>query len=903
MAISGASKPLDVNSSARTGTLVEKLTIGMGPPPTKRRKKIVVSSSEDEEIEGSSFKRGSDPPGVQASSNASDGQNRNHSSAKVLPTRVRSNHKTAINASKGFTTESNPPSSPTKLRSKPNNVRRESRPTSLDAYFSAGSTSRLAGQSVGQTSKPGTSIEEEDFIEDDSFDDELRRLSEPHKTGQGRDRETPAPFQSLVEKAGASKLPLGSQIFRKARNDVRKVEKDHKASGSGQDDTRPWADRYGPTSIEELAVHKKKVADVREWLEGVCSGLSTKSLLILKGAAGVGKTTTVSTIARALDLDIIEWKNPMVSDFASENYLSTSARFEDFLGRGGKFASLQIAGAENADTSHNSPIQRGTAAQKKIILVEEFPTISTSNTTALQLFRTSILRYLARNPAYINGSASKTEDDRDAAMPLVMIVTESQLNSFTSSNDNFTAHRLFGADILSHPNTDMIEFNSIAPTYITKALNLVIQKEARDSGRRRVPGSLVLKRLSEVGDVRSAIGSLEFLCLKSQDGEDWGGTVASKGKKGAKSAAALTNMEKGSLELATQREASLGLFHAVGKVVYNKREGPGEVNPPVDPPTQPPDHLPQHVRLKPPDVSVDDLVNETGTDTPTFVAALHENYVLSCSGNDFTDTLNACIEYLSDTDVLVSERGGRHRGNVTFKGVTTDSLRQDEIAFQVAVRGLLFSLPFPVKRGGPPPGTAGRVGGKGDAFKMFYPASMRLGRQMQEIEEMIEWWIRRQRDSTTLTAFSIDLYGGDGNRDEVASWAQRRTPEQSARNQLGGIGACIIPSKDAVVLETLPYAALIERHRPSPIFTEELDRITRVTGEVQPAIEGIPDELETEGSANKRKTQRLPAKAKPYLNGIQPRAGGSQASGASGSSMAVEQAVGHLYLSDDDIED
>lgn len=35
------------------------------------------------------------------------------------------------------------------------------------------------------------------------------------------------------------------------------------------DDGLPWAQRFCPSSLEELAVHKKKVADVRDWLSSV----------------------------------------------------------------------------------------------------------------------------------------------------------------------------------------------------------------------------------------------------------------------------------------------------------------------------------------------------------------------------------------------------------------------------------------------------------------------------------------------------------------------------------------------------------------------------------------------------------------------------------------------------------
>ena len=41
-------------------------------------------------------------------------------------------------------------------------------------------------------------------------------------------------------------------------------------------DTRPWAEKYGPASLEEVMVHKKKVADVQGWLYGVLQGRDPK---------------------------------------------------------------------------------------------------------------------------------------------------------------------------------------------------------------------------------------------------------------------------------------------------------------------------------------------------------------------------------------------------------------------------------------------------------------------------------------------------------------------------------------------------------------------------------------------------------------------------------------------------
>lgn len=50
-------------------------------------------------------------------------------------------------------------------------------------------------------------------------------------------------------------------------------------SDSLGDDSTPWAQRFQPLELEELAVHKKKVSDVRGWLEASFSGID-KSVCI-----------------------------------------------------------------------------------------------------------------------------------------------------------------------------------------------------------------------------------------------------------------------------------------------------------------------------------------------------------------------------------------------------------------------------------------------------------------------------------------------------------------------------------------------------------------------------------------------------------------------------------------------
>lgn len=578
-----------------------------------------------------------------------------------------------------------------------------------------------------------------------------------------------------------------------------------------------------------------------------------KRLLILRGPSGAGKTAAVSALAKTMDLDISEWRNPVDADFSSEAYTSMSSQFEDFIGRNGTFGSLDFVDLRTStQLPSHTPEPPTSSKQRKAIMMEEYPNTFTSTSQALKSFRSSILQYLAANIP--QASLQLNQHIQHSIRPLVMIITETSTDAASSSVESFTAHRLLGPDILHHSGTSIIEFNPVAPTLLVKALELVIHKEARESGRRRIPGPSVLKKLAEVGDVRSAIGSLEFLCLRGGDEDDWGGRVANKSKKNASSA--LTKLEKASIELLSQREASLGLFHAVGKVVYNKREEPHSANRP----SQPPDHLPQHARLKVSEVSIDTLMDETGTDSRTFVAALHENYVMSCESEDFTESLNDCLDALSDSDVLVSDRNGRfNSARKTYHGTATDALRQDEIAFQTAVRGLLFALPYPVKRNTHPV----RGGGQNCGHRLFYPASMRLRRQMEEIEDLVDQWSDRSKPATTLS----DLNDGES------------------------VNARIRSTKSEVILERLPYIAKIQHSKALGAGSSELERITQFKG-FRVAIEEPLEDDDLTSGAMKDKIMMPP----PPVPAMEDKFGQDN-------SMPLGEDFGKLYLSDDDIED
>lgn len=637
--------------------------------------------------------------------------------------------------------------------------------------------------------------------------------------------------------------------------------------------------------------------------------MEQKILLVLKGPSGAGKTATVAALAEAMNLDVSEWKNPTDTNVASEGYVSMSSQFEDFLGRSGKFGSLTLTESSSGQNLVSSVLEPQIENKKKIILIEEFPNTFTSTSTALKSFRSSILNYLAANTPtglFLSRQLGLSIN----ASGIIMIITETHLAQPSSFDDNLSAHRLLGPDILNHPGVSVIEFNPIAPTFLMKALDLVIQKEARQTGRRRVPGALVLKKLSEVGDVRSAIASLEFLCLKGEDGDDWGGTVASRIKNEPNSSSTSTRMETKSLEMVTQREASLGIFHAVGKVVYNKRELVNTADSNVEPATQPPNHISQHARHKVSQVSVEELMNETGADTQTFIAALHENYVLSCEGSTFIDSINGCIDALSDSDLLCSGSGGRFSSSglgagfsrAIHQGTASDSMRQDELCFHVAVRGLLFELPYQAKRCAPPSGLAGRRGGKGDAFKMFYPTTLRLSKQIEEVESLVDRWTKQCGAGVTLpeSAYGKELDAGFIALSGVAAWnRQSPVPNNSASGCTHDIGLRLRTgmnmTKIDLILETLPYIAKIERCNPSHAYgLGELERITQYRS-VHSANDQISDDDRVEidlGTSAMKSTIESRHRYVDRGNTISVKP-----------ALPAEIGLGKLYLSDDEIED
>ncbi|KAK1036133.1 RFC checkpoint protein Rad17 [Friedmanniomyces endolithicus] len=753
---------------------------------------------------------------------------------------------------------------------------------SIFSFFNATTQRQQLSQPSASPQKP--TQEEPEAIHDQTDDDGTAvSLSKGSSTALAvRKRKSQ---QTVSTKDDAFSVPSATQKFRKT-NDGSRIA----FLGVVNEDKRPWTEQFAPLDLSDLAVHKRKVADVRQWLESAVDGKRQK-VLVLKGAAGTGKTTTIRLLAKELGATVSEWQNPAGADPSTEGSTTTAGHFEDFVRRVGKSSSLSFAVGDHVEAVPDH-VKEGVDRTKQIVLVEEFPNTFSRTSATLQSFRSTLLQYVS-SPAVQEARVT----------PIVMIISETLLSTNTAAADSFTAHRLLGPELLNHPLINTIEFNPVAA------------RDHRTQGSAQVratknAGPQVLKRLAETGDIRSAVSSLEFLCLRGDDTESWSSRIQFTKPKKKPVEPLLTKAEDDALRLVSNRESSLGIFHAVGRVVYNNRISP----PSGQSPAEPPPWLPQHRRPKIPERDVDSLIDELGTETSTFIAALHENYALSCTSSSSTETtlasLSDCAENISDADLLSVDRFAF--GTRAFSGSAVDGLRQDEMAFQVAVRGLLFSLPFPVHRSS--------VSGtnKADAHRMFYPASLKLWKRREEVEGMVEL-LTAQAQSGSLDGVREAYQPRGAVRGEgVEAWSRNTgnfvlsAADQITSDDDDAPRSTVTQAE--MLLERLPFLAQIlaarQRTEAPSLLLRNVLSVSRMTGRTDDATAAEePEDEDAPAPGDAWSTD------KPDLDDgdhsklrtkTKEKSGGKEAMGKTeggGLAIPVEMRVERLVLEEDDIVD
>ncbi|KAI0079145.1 Rad17-domain-containing protein [Panus rudis PR-1116 ss-1] len=460
-----------------------------------------------------------------------------------------------------------------------------------------------------------------------------------------------------------------------------------------------WTTLYEPKSEEDLAVHKKKVQDVRQWFleafEGGPSGKLRKyrRILVLTGPAGSGKTATVRVLSEELGFEVLEWRNGVDEKHSrdtfeesstSEDYESLSQRFRSFMTRAVSCRPILSAGTSLQPSSSSSQVRR------RVVLLEDLPNVLHPSTQ--QMFHAALESFV--------------DDSSLASTPIVIIISDSGLrgeidqdemgasSSWRSkSRDVIDIRTVLPSSLQFSPYVTHVEFNPIATTLMRRALQSIINSHFSSGAKSKscalgaAPSKDVLDLVidSSQGDIRSAIMSLQFAIVSHALNS---APVGGKGKKKKGNNAS----SRALMELVTRREQSLALFHLLGKLLYNKRKG----DPPAssasakdvhrdkeldaklkDPPKLPP-HLSSHDR-PPSRVNIESLYADSPIESGLLSLYVHQNYTQFCNEVDECDSLMDNLSWIDSNLGETWQQSNPHR-------------------FHLISLGTLHSLPHPVTR-------------------------------------------------------------------------------------------------------------------------------------------------------------------------------------------------------------
>ncbi|KAJ3399910.1 Cell cycle checkpoint protein rad17 [Chytriomyces hyalinus] len=415
-----------------------------------------------------------------------------------------------------------------------------------------------------------------------------------------------------------------------------------------------WVDKHMPLIERELAVHPRKISDVREWLQSAVSTdpLDTamrnlhKShrLLALTGKSGVGKTATIRMLAMELDVDVVEWVNP-THGYASDDSYSPSilSKFTEFVSSARKANTLVFTNESELDESAY-PL---TKTSKKLILIEDLPNLS--HTATRTLFHAVLQSHVQSQSAVV--------------YPIVLILSDTVASSSDHSDwrassfeSGLNLKNLVPEDVRTSSGFSRIHFNPIAPSILVKSLNRIIDQEfgVRKDAVLKKPTRQEIESVAHScgGDIRNALNTLQFLALNRHTNSSRNISSQERSQRisqqssSQRSAAKNDSISKSDVG---NRNVNLIFYHALNKILIGKRlstseqcdQFPGSsesfsTNNDTNHDMHLPRHLSHHER-KPLKSNPENVFEASHVDSDTFTAYLAQNYT-----SYFTD-IEECV--------------------------------------------------------------------------------------------------------------------------------------------------------------------------------------------------------------------------------------------------------------------
>ncbi|WWC60908.1 uncharacterized protein I303_103484 [Kwoniella dejecticola CBS 10117] len=488
-------------------------------------------------------------------------------------------------------------------------------------------------------------------------------------------------------------------------------DEDEEMDGSYRpEEAQMWTELYGPTHETELAPGKARIAKVKNWLHESIFGYpfdaqppprsvntdkirKYKRVLFLSGPAGVGKATTARLLCASLGVEIMEW-GESVEEWSLGGGIdreSAISKFNSFISRN-SYPSLSMSSQTSAlQSPDNNP---------RIILLTALPNLS--HVATREAFHASLLTFC--------------QNFNSLSCPMVIVHSDAGSGGRAEESwmDRERGGRegsleVLGREVRDGPWCQEIDFLPLAPTFLNKALLRVLQTAIPRALDRPSHATIQLIAHSCNGDLRSAINSLQLLCggrkenkSKKRKGrqdeadEDLGTRKrgAGRGSRGGKGGKLDVSRDlRAVLDAVTRKEQSLNLFHALGKVLYNKRlDDPNMEDEdeellerirklPADKPL--PNHLQGFTRRKSL-VQMETFIPTIPIDASSFALWLHQSVPNYCNE---IEEVSAGLDALCSADIMRTD-----------DDIWQSSTQAIAYALHLSVRGILMSLPSPVPR-------------------------------------------------------------------------------------------------------------------------------------------------------------------------------------------------------------